>query len=537
MGVNELKADVVVIGGGVGGVACALAAAETGLSVILSEETDWIGGQLTSQAVPPDENRWIEAFGCTARYRDFRERVRAYYKRNYPVSAVAARDRHFNPGTATVSRLCHEPRVALQVLYEMLAPFYHSGRVRIFLNYRPTMAEMDGDKVRCVTLERSYDRKRIAVSGRFFVDATELGDLLPLTHTEYVVGTEAQADTGELHAAPIADRLNMQAITMVFALDYLPGEDHVIDRPKRYAFWRDYIPEVTPPWTGPLLSWDHPVPTTLAPRTRVLFGPRDTPNDEDPTHASLWRYRRIADRHNFMEGTYSSDITVVNWPQNDYFLGPIMEVPEEQVAKNLQEARELSHSLLYWLQTEAPHAEGDARGYPGLRLRQDVVGTDDGLAKYPYIRESRRIAARFTVTEAHVGRAMRPEGTAALFPDSVGIGHYNIDLHPSTGGDNYIDVPSLPFQIPLGSLIPIRVSNLLPAAKNIGTTHITNGCYRLHPVEWNIGEAVGFLTGYCLHHGCSPAEVWEQPTHLHQFQQVLEKGGIELAWPNIGPKG
>jgi hypothetical protein len=45
----------------------------------------------------------------------------------------------------------------------------------------------------------------------------------------------------------------------------------------------------------------------------------------------------------------------------------------------------------------------------------------------------------------------------------------------------------------LGALIPIRMENLLPAAKNIGTTHITNGCYRMHPVEWNIGEAAGAL--------------------------------------------
>ena len=110
----------------------------------------------------------------------------------------------------------------------------------------------------------------------------------------------------------------------------------------------------------------------------------------------------------------------------------------------------------------------------------------------------------FTVTENHVGveaRAQAPgkkpgEFTAEQFTDSVGIGSYRIDLHPSTGGDNYIDISSLPFQIPLGALIPSRVENLLPACKNIGTTHITNGCYRLHPVEWNIGEAVGELVGF-----------------------------------------
>ena len=53
---KEYKADLAIIGGGLGGCAAALAAARNGLRVILTEETDWIGGQLTSQAVPPDEN-------------------------------------------------------------------------------------------------------------------------------------------------------------------------------------------------------------------------------------------------------------------------------------------------------------------------------------------------------------------------------------------------------------------------------------------------------------------------------------------------
>jgi hypothetical protein len=48
----------------------------------------------------------------------------------------------------------------------------------------------------------------------------------------------------------------------------------------------------------------------------------------------------------------------------------------------------------------------------------------------------------------------RDEVTAASFADSVGVGSYRIDLHPSTGGDNYVDLSSLPFEIPLGALLP-----------------------------------------------------------------------------------
>lgn len=46
----EHSADLVVIGGGLGGVAAALAAARHGNTVIMTEETDWIGGQLPNGA-------------------------------------------------------------------------------------------------------------------------------------------------------------------------------------------------------------------------------------------------------------------------------------------------------------------------------------------------------------------------------------------------------------------------------------------------------------------------------------------------------
>src|SRR6187200_373851 len=112
---HELKADVVVIGAGAGGIACALAAARNGLKVILTEEYDWIGGQLTSQAVPPDEHPWIEDRGSTKTYRTFRTKVRDYYRRNYPLTEDAAKE-------LELSRSLHEPKVALAVLLEMLAP-------------------------------------------------------------------------------------------------------------------------------------------------------------------------------------------------------------------------------------------------------------------------------------------------------------------------------------------------------------------------------------------------------------------------------
>jgi hypothetical protein len=535
---KELPADVVIIGGGTGGCAAALAAARAGCRVILTEETDWIGGQLTAQAVPPDEHPWIESFGATRLYRRFRTAVRDYYRQHYPLTAEARAAEHLNPGNGGVSRLCHEPRVALAVLRDLLAPHLSSRRIVLLTEHRPIAADVDGDHVRAVTVRDLRAGRDVVLTAPYFLDATELGDLLPLTKTEYVVGAESQKDTGEPHAPAVARQANQQAFTCCFAMDYLDGEDHTIDRPAEYDFWRKYVPELKPAWPGPLLSWQMSEPITLKVR-KVSFDP----TGPGPGGLNLWLYRRIADRKNFRPGTYSSDISLVNWPQNDYWLGNLIDVSADEAAKHLKRAKQLSLSLLYWMQTEAPRPDGKA-GWKGLRLREDITGSDDGLAKYPYVRESRRIKAEFTVLEQHVGTEARREATgrkgdevtAERFADSVGVGSYRIDLHPSSGGDNYIDISSLPFQIPLGALIPRRVENLLPACKNLGVTHITNGCYRLHPVEWNIGEAAGALAAFCLDIKEPPRQVRKDRKRFADFQARLRGDGVELQWPQLTPR-
>jgi hypothetical protein len=229
-----------------------------------------------------------------------------------------------------------------------------------------------------------------------------------------------------------------------------------------------------------------------------------------------------------------TDVTIVNWPQNDYLLKGITPFNLELWKDILDEAQGLSRCLFYWMQTEMPRIDGNGTGYPGLMLRPDITGTSDGFAMAPYIRESTRIKAVFTVTEEHVGAQMRKDAgfdKAESFYDSIGVGYYRIDLHPSTGGDNYIDVESLPFEIPLGALLPVRMKNLLPACKNIGTTHITNGCYRLHPVEWNIGESAGYLAAWCVKQGYTPHQVRENKILLAEFQALIQAQGVEIGWP------
>ena len=116
----------------------------------MTEPTDWIGGQLTQQAVPPDEHRWIETSGCNRSYREFRNRIRDYYRDNYPLTETARGNRNLNPGNGSVSRLCHEPRVALAVLDAMLAAAMSTRRLTLLLNTEPTAADVDHDTIRTV---------------------------------------------------------------------------------------------------------------------------------------------------------------------------------------------------------------------------------------------------------------------------------------------------------------------------------------------------------------------------------------------------
>jgi len=533
--VKEYSADILVVGGGLGGVAAAHAALRSGLTVILTEEYDWLGGQLTSQAVPSDEHSWVERFGITRSYRGLRDGVRQYYRDHYPLTERSRAAADLNPGAGWVSRLCAEPRVVLAVIEAMLAPYRGGGALTVLQPFRPVAAEVDGDTVRAVTLAHCLSGERVVCTAPYVVDATELGDLLPLTGTEYVTGFESGRETGEPSAPDEAQPDNQQAVSYCFAIDHVDG-DHVVDKPDNYAFWRAYAP---PFWGGPLIGFRSPHPRTLELVTRSF-----TPNPDDdpllvdadqrvnPGDGNLWTFRRIAARRHFVPGAYRSDICLVNWPMLDYFEAPIIDVPEPVKAERLKAAADLAHCVFYWLQTEAPREDG-GEGFPGLRLRGDVTGTLTGLAMAPYIRESRRIRAVTTVVEQDLSLAVRGERGAVRYRDSVGIGMYRIDLHPSTGGDNYIDVGSCPFEIPLGALLPRRMRNLVPAGKSIGTTHITNGCYRLHPVEWNIGEAAGLLVAHCLDRRLSPHAVQADDALTAAFQARLHAEGIDIRWPDV----
>jgi hypothetical protein len=538
---GDAKTDILIVGGGTGGCAAAIAATSLGRKVILTEETDWIGGQLTAQCVPPDEHSWIEQFGRTSRYADYRRLVRDYYRTHYPLTPDARADRYLNPGNGLVSRLCHEFRVGLAVLEQMLAPARSAGLLEIRLERAPVAVQMAGDRVRSVTLKHLPSGASETIEADLVLDATELGDLLPLAGVEYVVGFESQRETGEPHAKegdPEPD--NVQAFSWVFAMGYDPEGEHVIEKPSQFERWKSYVPPTKPEWPFPLFTWDRALTSkssfdssaghgtgAFSVEKRVLF-----PHEADSPQRAWFPWRRLVYPGHYPPGVMPYEIVSVIWTQNDYMGGNIIDKPEEEAARYLEESRQQSLSFLYWMQTEAPRPDG-GQGYPGLFPAPEITGTEDGLAKYPYIREARRIRALLTVTENHIGADAREDRPAEPFDDSVGVGCYHIDLHYSSGGDHGIHMDCLPFQIPLRALIPVRVENLLPAGKNLGVTHLTNGSFRLHPVEWNAGEAAGLLAAYSVSKDLPPRAVAEKEELLGDFQRLCLAQGFELEWPSV----
>jgi hypothetical protein len=507
-----LECDILVAGGGLGGCAAALAACRRGRRVVLTEETDWLGGQMTSQGVAAlDEHRGAEEFGCTRSYYELRRLIREYYRTRTTLTPEAAAGPHLNPGEGWVSYLCFEPKAGLWALDQVLRPCIETGLLTVLLRHRAVRAERDGDAVRSVTFRDLDGEERVEVRAAYVLDATELGDLLPLTGTEYVLGAESADDTGEPNARPDAAPWCQQSFTYPFALERRPGERHILPQPEGYALHRD-----RQPYTLRHLYYDE--------RGWVTYRMFETGHN---AAGPFWTYRRLIGAEQFRDPTYPSDVAMINWPGNDFRHGLIVDVEPVRALESLRQAKLLSLGFARWLQTECPRDEGGT-GYPEMLLRPDVMGTGDGLSKYPYIRESRRIIPRFRVLEQHIAAACRSGARAEFFPDSIGVGHYAIDIHPAEGEEKLPPARTRPFQVPLGALIPRRVSNLLAACKNIGTTHITNGAYRLHPIEWNIGEAAGEVAVYSLERGVPPARL--DPTAIREVQRRLVRAGVPLYW-------
>lgn len=515
------RCAVAVIGGGVGGVAAALAALARGRSVILTEESSMLGGQFTSQLVPPDEHYWVEpsmgAYGQTATYAELRQRVRDSYKRWRPVTEQFKADSEANPGNAWVSRIAAEPMVWRNRIDDLLAPYLASGRLKVLTECRPIGAGMIGDRINKVGV-RHVNGDRTLIEARIFIDATETGDVLPVVGADHTIGREGNLASGrrELHNRfPDPDPNDQQAITWVAAVGYDPNGDHRTAAPPSYAthrpafdaFFADRLFDPTREW-----AWTNDSDGVM----------RDNPN--------FWSYRRVIARSNFTVDL--EEVSLINFACNDYKGGVIVGVPDSERDKHLAAAKNQTACLIHYLQNDIPRQDGTGHGYPGLRLRPDIAGTPDGYAERPYIREARRMVSLGRVWEWHVGVDARADHTtAAQFGDTVGTGHYWLDIHTGPAEREGMWEECYPYQIPLMALIPRDRSNLLAGGKCLGVSHVVNGAFRLHPTEWSVGEAAGIVAHCALYWGETPKQIRRSSRRLARVQHVLTNQGGQLQWP------
>jgi hypothetical protein len=525
-GIEVRTCGVLVVGDGVGAVAAAHEAASRGVQTCLVAGLDLLGGQITSQGVSaldeggPQEQA-LEPFNQT--YASFRAKVRQHYLSTYQVTNPSNEPQEsdaFDPGSCWVSRLCFEPKVGAQVLEDLLQPLVTNGTLTIHRIHRPLAAIVSGATVDAVlTQETSGQIFRFDAS--VVIDATELGDLLRLAQIPYRTGAEATGEFNEPSAPASAIPECVQPFTFNFFVERLPSGVAA-------------TPVAKPPGYNP-----------------ANYGLGSFPFDDTAGQVGFWTYRRSIDSSLYASG-FANDIALINWLTtpaagnsgggNDFnrSCGPdgcnVIDKDPATVARIFKRGEEHALGLLYWLQHDVPRPDG-SKGYPNLLLRTDITGTADGLTLFPYIREARRLKSLVTIREQDVltvaAGGVGMTSRAALFPDSLGAGWYGLDLHPcAVGQPPQVSTATRPFQIPAGALVPAAPpDNFLAAAKNIGTTHLSNGCYRLHPVEWNIGLAAGEIAATSIAVGISARALVQDATQLRRLQHshISQRGG-KIYW-------
>ena len=418
--------DVLIIGGGVGGVAAAESAAKRGVSVILVEPTRMLGGQFTSQLVPvPDENSHIEKpYGAsTAAYRELRQRVRAFY-RDLP-DVIAGREGCI--GSCWVSRVSGTPDVWERAIEDELTPLVSLGRIRqVYRRHAlKSVTRLANGLINYADIVDLDTGAVTRIGARYFLDATEDGGLLETAGLPTVIGQEAQAAYNEPHAPATARPDWVQSFTYCFLVRWQSaGPFEKVAAPPEYEYFRS-LGEYT-------LDYVYSDARGIVPY-KVL-------TKADKAGGPFWTYRRLIASSNFKGRPASpeGDIALINWRGNDFHEESYLGKSAEEQARILTRGRNFALGFLYWLQNECPRDDGTGVGYPEMQMVSDdtVPGLDEqGIALHPYVRESRRLKAQFTLTENHLhAPAGQPDAKfGEAFFDSVGCALYAIDIHPTKG--------------------------------------------------------------------------------------------------------
>ena len=457
--------DVLVVGGGASGTAAGIQAARMGVHTIVLEETPWLGGMLTSAGV-----------SCV----DGNNRLRSGIFGEFADSLVARYGSDEALKSGWVSNINFDPHVGQEILTNMAQACGELLDVR----RETVITEVKGEAGDWHVSYRDSRGSKHSIRADVIIDATELGDVAKACGVDYRIGMEASEDTGESIAPEQANDVIQDLTYVAFLKDYGPDADMTIEMPDGY--------DPSPFYN----SCQNPL------------------NVENVTGQTIWSPEMMITYGKTPEGRY-----MINWPiyGNDCYLN-VIEMSREDREEALKEAKRFTLSFVYFIQTQLD--------MKNLGLADDVFPTSDKLPFIPYHRESRRIVgeAFFTMDAAADPYAYKEP----LYRTGVAVGDYPVDHHHFRHPDwrelpdlEFYPIPS--FNVPMGTMIPKEVDDLIVAEKSISVSNLMNGATRLQPVVMQLGQAAGALAALACIEDKSVKEIG-----VRQVQEKLLDSGCYI---------
>lgn len=484
--------DVIVAGAGTGGISAAIQAARAGVTVLLIEETDYVGGQMTAAGVTS-----MDGTG-TGLYSEFVNRIQSYYS-NRGLSIGKCNFRN--------NSTCFESHVGQQILKDMINEY---PNITLSLRTKVKEVKKDGDKVSSVVLSLNNQD----VKTKVLIDATEYGDVIPLTGANYRIGNGT--NTSPKTNACIQD------ITYPAHIKYYPAgvpEDIKIKTP--------------PPGYN----------ATLVSKFARILDKNSTATKFEgsyPTSFLVHNWYRGIPNSSISNDTTDPTKTSLNWlndypatqPYIDYSDGIVLStryLEDINYRKQINcEAKLKTIQVLYYIQNELNQpnwgisldenydTDYNTQENSCPNIPEDLKSIERNMPVIPYVRESRRIIGLTTVTAKDIKREGNPAKAAKSYASSIAVGTYPIDLHNCTS-DTYLESElesssdsssiSGPFQVPVEALISNNVSNLIAAEKNISFSRLASGAVRLQPITMLTGQAAGALAALSVKQNVNPAQV------------------------------
>ena len=467
--------DVLVWGGGAGGVAAAIQAARGGVRTLLLTPGAWLGGMVSAAGVCcPDGNEltpWQTGL-WGAFLRELAQREPEGLDHNW-VSCFG-----YRPATA---------EAILQEWVRALPALQWWPRCRLL------EVERQGSSISAVQLEHQTttgtERRRVACT--VVIDGSDRGDLLPLAQAPFRFGWEAQELWGE-PSAPSQERLDTEPLFQ--------------DQPVQSPTWvvmgqlaSDQLRPASTPGVEPAAP--SPLPSPL-----------QSPFERACEAFCLER--------TITYGRLPGGLVMLNWPLhgNDWHDGLDRAFNGDPHAEAELYAAMQAHSLHF---AEALEAASGGWLQRGAGFPAEAGSPAPWLAAMPYWREGRRLVGVHTLTEQELLPQASGASIAALpvGPEgklqSIAVGNYANDHHYP--GPDWPLAPKscrwggrwsgTPFCLPYGALVSAAVDNLLAADKGTSVSHMANGATRLQPLILNTGQAAGAAAALCVQRSCMPGDL------------------------------